>query len=165
MGFFSDDDPAKAPWGRKGGSVRVSAELSPMLRRYGLAPKIRAADVRDPPLYPPIVGDVDGAWVTLRVEERDGVWVREVSVQVEATLPEDLTVRRVRAREAPIWDRVTATAPDLRDTAYIEAMDGAAGSRWLSSHSDAVRRIVALDAELSQGFLYRHKDSETGDVA
>lgn len=159
-----DDDPADAPWGRRGGAVHISAELAPVLKRWALAPKIRAADVRDPPKYPPIVGDVDGAWVTIRVEERDGVWVREVSVQVEAPLPDDLTVRRAREREAPIWDRVEPADPQLRAAAYIEAMDGAEGQRWLSRHSAAVRRIIELDAELTEGFLYRHKADKQDDV-
>jgi hypothetical protein len=162
--FGRDDDDAGAPWERKGGAVRISAELAPLLQRHGLAPKIRAADVRDPPRYPPIVGDVGGSWVTIRVEERDGTWVREVSVQVEAPLPEDLTVRRVRPVEAPVWDRVHPTDPDLRDAAYVESMDGDAAARWLARHPDAVRRILALDAELTQGFLYRVKADRDHDV-
>lgn len=170
MGIFDrisdalDDDPADAPWGRRGGAVHISAPLAPLLQRWGLAPKIRAADVRDPPQYPPIVGHVEGAWVTIRVEDRDGTWVREVSVQVQAPLPDDLTVRRARDREAPIWDRVLPEDPDLRARAYIEAMDGAEGGRWLARHQAAVRRLLELDAELSQGFLYRTKTTRQGDV-
>ncbi|MCB9779277.1 MAG: hypothetical protein H6742_11990 [Alphaproteobacteria bacterium] len=165
MPFFGPDpDDAGAPWERKSGAVRISAELTPVLQKYGLAPKIRAADVRDPPRYPPIVGHVDGAWVTIRVEERKGVWVREVSVQVEARLPDDLTVRALQAREAPLWDRVTPDDPELRGSAYIECMDGSDGARWLRRNQDAVRRIVAFDAELSQGFLYRVKSDRERDV-
>jgi len=166
FGLFGDkDNPASALWHRDGTSVRFKKELVPLIERFGLAVKARAFEKGDVSVYPPLEADVDGAFVGLSIEEKDGTWMLEVSVEIEGNLPDGLAVRRRRGLDAAVFDEVVPSDPDLARAALIEAMSGPLAKPWVRRNEAVLARLIDLDGELHEGWLLRSRPAGSKDEA
>lgn len=166
FGLFRDrDNPASALWHREGTSVRFDARLVPLIERFGLAVKARAFQKGDDSVYPPLEADVDGAFVGLKVEDKGGTWVIEVSVEIQSALPDGLGVRRRGGMDAAIFDEVAPGDPDLARVALVEAESEPLARPWVRRNEAALARLIDLDGELNEGWLLRSRPAGAKDEA